>query len=98
MVSLTLKITPTTININTVNLAAQPPYNPDENTQRDTNEPYLDLVDYFLGSDTKDLPSVLSHSYGDDEQSVPYGYAVRVCRGYAALGARLVDFFPFDSV
>jgi hypothetical protein len=63
-----------------------PPWNPDENTSSDSSEPYLELLDYLLGA--TDIPTVLTTSYGDDEQSVPYGYALRVCRGFAALGAR----------
>jgi len=30
----------------------------------------------------------ISTSYGDDEQTVPYSYARRVCDGFMALGAR----------
>ena len=52
----------------------------------DTNEPYLTWVNYAL--EQADLPQVLSNSYGDDEQSVPYSYAKRVCSGFAQLGAR----------
>ena len=63
-------------------------YNPDVNTASNTNEPYLDLQNYLLSLPDSELPSVLTTSYGDDEQTVPYKYAVRVCRGYAALGVR----------
>lgn len=66
-------------------------YNPDANTESNTNEPYLDLQNYLLGLPDSELPSVLTTSYGDDEQSVSYEYAVRVCRGYAALGLRSVS-------
>jgi tripeptidyl-peptidase-1 len=50
------------------------------------NEPYLTWLNYVLGE--KDLPQVISTSYGDDEQTVPLDYAKRVCNGFAQLGAR----------
>ena len=63
--------------------AAKPPFDPDENTPYNSNEPYFDLIDYLLNMNDIDLPSVLTTSYGDDEQSVPRVYAERVCRvGY----------------
>jgi len=63
-----------------------PPFLTDLATPTDTNEPYLDWMDYVLAQDT--LPQVISTSYGDDEQSVPYSYAKRVCDGFQQLGAR----------
>lgn len=63
-----------------------PPFNPDLNTPTDTNEPYLTWLTYVLAQ--KDLPQVISTSYGDDEQTVPYSYAKRACAGFAQLGAR----------
>lgn len=63
-----------------------PPFTPDLNTPTDTNEPYLTWVNYVLGK--KDLPQVISSSYGDDEQTVPNSYAQRVCKSFAQLGAR----------
>jgi tripeptidyl-peptidase-1 len=50
------------------------------------NEPYLTWVNYVLAQ--KSLPQVISTSYGDDEQTVPRDYAIRVCNGFAQLGAR----------
>jgi tripeptidyl-peptidase-1 len=50
------------------------------------NEPYLAWVNYVLKQ--KDLPQVISTSYGDDEQTVPVEYAKRVCASFAQLGAR----------
>jgi tripeptidyl-peptidase-1 len=50
------------------------------------NEPYLTWVNYVLSQ--KNLPQVISTSYGDDEQTVPLDYAKRVCNGFAQLGAR----------
>lgn len=63
-----------------------PPFVPDLNTPTDTNEPYLVWVNYISGQ--KDIPQVISSSYGDDEQTVPKSYAERVCKSFAALGAR----------
>lgn len=63
-----------------------PPFVPDLNTPTDTNEPYLTWLTYVLAQDT--LPQVISTSYGDDEQSVPYSYAKRACDGFKQLGAR----------
>lgn len=63
-----------------------PPFLPDLNTPTDTNEPYLSWTNYVLGQ--KDLPQVISSSYGDDEQTVPKSYADRVCKQFAQLGAR----------
>ncbi|KIY73845.1 tripeptidyl peptidase A [Cylindrobasidium torrendii FP15055 ss-10] len=50
------------------------------------NEPYADFLDYILAQDT--IPWVISTSYAEGEQSVPFSYAERVCRGFAQLGAR----------
>jgi tripeptidyl-peptidase-1 len=63
-----------------------PPFIPDLNTPTDTNEPYLVWLNYVLSQ--PHLPQVISTSYGDDEQTVPYSYAKRACAGFAQLGAR----------
>jgi tripeptidyl-peptidase-1 len=63
-----------------------PPYVPDKLTVNNTNEPYLTWLQYIL--DQPDIPQVISTSYGDDEQTVPYSYATAVCNGFAQLGAR----------
>ena len=50
-------------------------------------------MNHVLAQD--DLPQSISNSYDDDEQSVPYSYAKRVCDGMAQLGARGISvFFP----
>ncbi|KAJ6452383.1 tripeptidyl peptidase A [Mycena vitilis] len=70
---------------------AVPPYIPDQNQDGElpgANEPYLDFVDYLLGLDNP--PTVITTSYGDDEQTVPKDYANAVCQGFAKLGARQV--------
>lgn len=66
-----------------------PPFKPDLATTSDTNEPYLAWVNHVLKQ--SDIPQVISTSYGDDEQTVPYGYAKKVCRQFAQLGARGVS-------
>ena len=55
------------------------------------NEPYLVWLNYVLGQ--RSLPQVISTSYGDDEQTVPFAYAQRVCNGFAQLGARGISIF-----
>ncbi|KAG0702391.1 peptidase S8/S53 domain-containing protein [Suillus ampliporus] len=67
----------------------KPPFDPDFITPTDTNEPYSHWLDYVLSHDP--IPQTISTSYGDDEQTVPYTYATRVCRGMAVLGARGVS-------
>ena len=49
-----------------------------------------EFLDYILSQEY--LPSVISSSYGDDEQTVPEAYARRVCQSFAQLGARGVSF------
>ncbi|KAF8178368.1 peptidase S8/S53 domain-containing protein [Mycena galopus ATCC 62051] len=67
-----------------------PPYIPDQNQEQPgVNEPYLDFIDYLLGLD--DPPTVITTSYGDDEQTVPQDYANAVCQGFAKLGTRGVS-------
>lgn len=68
-----------------------PPYQPDAATTSNTNEPYLVWLEAVLGTADADLARVISTSYDDDEQTVPYAYAVRVCRDLAQLGARGVS-------
>lgn len=63
-----------------------PPFIPDLLTPTDTNEPYLTWIQYILAQ--SDLPQTISTSYGDDEQTVPYSYAKKVCSLFAQLGAR----------
>jgi len=66
--------------------AGSPPFIPDQGTPTDTNEPYLDWIDFLLAQDK--IPQTISTSYGDDEQSVPLSFARKVCNGFALLGAR----------
>ncbi len=64
-----------------------PPFIPDLFAPENTNEPYLVWLDYIL-SQPDPLPSVVSTSYDDDEQTVPQDYAIETCKQLAQLGAR----------
>ncbi|XP_006462127.1 hypothetical protein AGABI2DRAFT_193429 [Agaricus bisporus var. bisporus H97] len=68
-----------------------PPFIPDTQTPTNTNEPYLDWINFVLGQD--EIPQVISTSYGDDEQTVPEDYATSVCNLFAQLGSRGVTVF-----
>lgn len=63
-----------------------PPFIPDSNTPTNTNEPYLDWLDFVLNSTS--IPQTISTSYGDDEQTVPEDFATTVCNLFAQLGSR----------
>jgi tripeptidyl-peptidase-1 len=52
------------------------------------NEPYLEFLQGVLKLSQKDLPQVISTSYGENEQSVPKSYALSVCNLFAQLGSR----------
>ncbi|KAH6660927.1 peptidase S8/S53 domain-containing protein [Truncatella angustata] len=56
-----------------------------------TNEPYLEFLEYLQGLDDTNLPNTLSISYGDDESTVPLSYADNVCNLFSQLGARGVS-------
>lgn len=56
-----------------------------------TNEPYLEFLTYLLGQDDTALPQTLTTSYGEEEQSVPEEYALKVCNLFMQLGARGVS-------
>jgi tripeptidyl-peptidase-1 len=68
------------------NTGGSPPFTPDDLTPTNTNEPYLTWLQYILNQ--TDIPQVISTSYGDDEQTVPFSFATSVCKGFAQLGAR----------
>ncbi|TFK25946.1 tripeptidyl peptidase A [Coprinopsis marcescibilis] len=69
--------------------AGRPPFIPDLTTPTNTNEPYLDWVDFVLRQ--KEVPHSISTSYGEPEQTVPRKYAERVCHELAQLAARGVS-------
>lgn len=52
------------------------------------SEPWLQHLKYLLGLPQDGLPTVLSMSYGEDEQSLPESYTQTVCNMLAQLGAR----------
>ena len=56
-----------------------------------TNEPYLDFLNYLLGLPASQLPTTVSISYGDTESTVPNSYANSVCNLFAQVGARGVS-------
>ncbi|KAJ5886113.1 Peptidase S8/S53 subtilisin/kexin/sedolisin [Penicillium subrubescens] len=62
---------------------------PDPNNNN--NEPYLDFLQNVVKMEDKDIPQVISTSYGEDEQSVPASYARSVCNLIAQLGSRGVS-------
>ncbi|KAF8903506.1 peptidase S8/S53 domain-containing protein [Gymnopilus junonius] len=68
-----------------------PPFEPDSNTPTNTNEPYFAFLDFILAQST--IPQTLSTSYGDDEQTVPFDYAISVCNMFATLGSRGTTIF-----
>ncbi|KAJ7881181.1 peptidase S8/S53 domain-containing protein [Mycena leptocephala] len=63
-----------------------PPFTKDTFTPTNTNEPYLDWLNFILNQTT--IPQTFTTSYGDDEQTVPQDYAISVCNLFAQLGAR----------
>ncbi|QRV80026.1 tripeptidyl-peptidase I [Ceratobasidium sp. AG-Ba] len=66
-------------------------FTPDENTPTNTNEPYVEWINYMMEKPDGELPLTITTSYGDDEQTVPPDYANRVCKSFAQLGARGVS-------
>ncbi|KAF2091895.1 tripeptidyl-peptidase-like protein [Saccharata proteae CBS 121410] len=56
-----------------------------------SNEPYLSFFTEILKMDDEDLPTTLTTSYGEDEQSVPETFAKTVCDMIGQLGARGVS-------
>ncbi|KAI1188319.1 tripeptidyl-peptidase [Nemania serpens] len=56
-----------------------------------SNEPYLEFLTYLLAQPDSALPQTLSTSYGEEEQSVPSDYALKVCNMFMQLGARGVS-------
>ncbi|KAI1170146.1 tripeptidyl-peptidase [Nemania sp. FL0916] len=56
-----------------------------------SNEPYLEFLTYILDQPDSALPQTLSTSYGEEEQSVPADYALKICNMFMQLGARGVS-------
>ncbi|KAL5116456.1 Tripeptidyl-peptidase sed2 [Pleosporales sp. CAS-2024a] len=55
------------------------------------NEPYMEFFTYLLSLENEALPSVLTTSYGESEQSVGAPYAKKVCDMIGQLGTRGVS-------
>jgi tripeptidyl-peptidase-1 len=71
--------------------AGSPPYYPDPTEPAGTpneNEPYLPFYEFLLSQSNDDLPQVITNSYGEDEQTVPESYAIRVCNLIGIMGLR----------
>ena len=51
----------------------------------------MEFLTYILAQDDADLPQTLSTSYGEEEQSIPREYALKVCNMLMQLGARGVS-------
>ncbi|POS70558.1 tripeptidyl-peptidase 1 precursor [Diaporthe helianthi] len=68
------------------------PWFPDsEQPDRPRNEPYLEFLEALLALPNAELPTVLSVSFAETEQSVPIPYARMVCKMMAQLGVRGVS-------
>ncbi|KAJ8517886.1 hypothetical protein ONZ45_g4995 [Pleurotus djamor] len=74
------------IKITYFSTGGSPPFIPDGLTPTNTNEPYLDWLNFVLSQPK--IANVFSTSYGDDEQTVPLDYQLTVCNLFAQLGAR----------
>ncbi|RAL08807.1 S53 family peptidase [Aspergillus homomorphus CBS 101889] len=68
--------------------AGSPPFIPNVLQSTDTNEPYVEYYEYLLAKSNDELPQVITNSYGDDEDTVPYAYATRVCNLIGLNGLR----------
>lgn len=69
----------------------RPPFIPNllqPNASLNYNEPYLEYYQYLSSQPNSNLPYVISHSYGDIENTVPIPYARRVCNMIGMMGLR----------
>lgn len=62
-----------------------------DNGYPSTNEPYLEFLNYVLNLSDSELPQTLTTSYGEEEQSVPQDFALKICNLFMQLGARGVS-------
>jgi len=68
-----------------------PTFKPSVGTTKNTDEPFLVWQNYVLG--LRQLPYVISTSYGDSEITMSKAYAEHVCRNFAQIGARGTTMF-----
>lgn len=71
----------------TLSTDGEPPFVPDSETLTNTNESYLDFLNFMLSQSSN--PQTFSTPYGDDEQTVPEDFAATVCNMFAQLSARV---------
>ncbi|GAB7341341.1 hypothetical protein MBLNU457_7605t2 [Dothideomycetes sp. NU457] len=64
---------------------------PTQIQSNDTTEDFMNLMKYMIDLPDSELPSALSISYGEPEQTVERNYATAVCGMIAMLGARGVS-------
>ncbi|KAH8123866.1 tripeptidyl-peptidase I [Trichoderma asperellum] len=72
-------------------VAGIPPYIPDPALPIGDpvqNEPWLEFYEFLMSKTNEELPQVITNSYGDEEQTVPEPYAVRVCNQIGLMGLR----------
>ncbi|WEW57323.1 Tripeptidyl-peptidase sed2 [Emydomyces testavorans] len=82
------------IKVNYISVKGRGPLHPDLDQPDPTssqNEPYMDQLRYLLDLSDDELPTVLTTSYGESEQSVPESYARATCNEFAKLTARGVS-------
>ncbi|KAL5413059.1 hypothetical protein PMIN03_003985 [Paraphaeosphaeria minitans] len=72
-------------------IGGRPPFIPDLTVVENDSEPYLVWVNWLLQQ--RSIPKIISTSYGEPEQTVPRSYAERVCKQFAAVGARGTTLF-----
>ena len=60
-------------------------------TGENTNEPWLEWLNYMLALPNSSLPQTVSISYGDATTSLPTEYMINTCNLFAQLGARGVS-------
>ncbi|KAH6647208.1 peptidase S8/S53 domain-containing protein [Truncatella angustata] len=65
-----------------------PPFIPGIDSEENTNEPFVPFFRYLLSRPNSELPQVISLSYGEAEDTVPYDYAVLTCSLIALQGLR----------
>lgn len=72
-------------------VAGIPPYIPDPALPVGDpvqNEPWLEYYEFLMSKTNAELPQVITNSYGDEEQTVPQSYAIRVCNQIGLMGLR----------